>query len=61
MSGPWYFCMKHKTVEGPDGCSNNERMGPYDSEQEAAAAIEKAAARTQQWDAEDRRWDGDEA
>ena len=32
-------------------------MGPYDSEEAAAAALETARANTERWDEEDREWD----
>ena len=50
--------MKHARVEGDDGCKNAERLGPYDSPEEAARALEGAAERTEAWD-EDPRWKDD--
>lgn len=32
-------------------------LGPYDSEDAAARALDTARAKTEQWDAEDREWD----
>jgi len=55
----YWYCIKHHQVEGEDGCPNKDRLGPYDTESEAARALEKAAERTEDWD-QDPRWN-DEA
>jgi len=49
----WYFCLKHKRVEHGAGCPDRDRMGPYDSENEAANALQLAAERNEQWRAQD--------
>jgi hypothetical protein len=49
----WYFCLKHKRVEHGAGCPDRDRMGPYDSENEAANALQHAAERNEQWRAQD--------
>lgn len=51
----YWYCITHHQVEGEDGCPNKDRLGPYDSESEAARALEKAAERTEEWD-NDPRW-----
>lgn len=57
MSQYWY-CLTHNTVEGEVGCPNDERLGPYDTEAEAANALEKARERSEAWD-NDPRWTDD--
>ena len=54
MSEFWY-CLKHHAVEGKDGCKNADRLGPYDSEAEAARALEKIQERNEEWD-NDPKW-----
>jgi hypothetical protein len=54
----WYFCLNHHTVEGQTGCKGADRLGPYDSEAEAARALEKVAERNAEWD-NDPRWNDD--
>ncbi len=54
----FYYCTKHKTVEGEDGCRAADRLGPYDTAEEASHALEIAAERTKQWD-EDPTWNDD--
>ena len=50
MSSYW-FCVKHHRVEqGPDMCPPIDRLGPYDTEEQAAHALEKAAERNEAWD-----------
>lgn len=56
----FYYCLNHKTVEAADGCQNQYRLGPFETETQAAAAVALAKARTEAWDAEDRRWRGDD-
>ncbi|MDP9394555.1 MAG: hypothetical protein M3Q27_10045 [Actinomycetota bacterium] len=57
-SGSWWYCMKHSTVEGDDGCSNSQRMGPYATQVEASHALDIAAERTEAWD-NDPAWNDD--
>ena len=49
MAEHWY-CLKHKTVEGEDGCRNQDRLGPYDSAEEATRALDKVQERNEEWD-----------
>lgn len=51
-AGDWWFCLKHMRVEHGPGCPDRDRMGPYASEAEAAAAIEHARERNRRWEAE---------
>jgi hypothetical protein len=47
--GKWFFCLKHMRVEHGPGCPDRQRMGPYDTEAEAANALQHAAERNEQW------------
>ena len=53
MSSWW--CLTHARVEGPDdeACANMDRLGPYDTREQAAGALDRAAARTAEQDARD--------
>ncbi|NYD58554.1 hypothetical protein BKA08_002792 [Nocardioides marinisabuli] len=54
----YWFCVKHHRVETVDDlCPGKHRMGPYDSREAAANALEIAQARNEEWDEEDERWD----
>ena len=57
--GPWFFCLRHQTVEPRDGCPERYRLGPYDTRQEAEHALQSVAERNEELDAEDREWKGD--
>lgn len=57
--GPWYFCLKHRTVEDRGGCAERHRLGPFDSREEAADALQTVADRNEQADAADRAWERD--
>ena len=49
----YWWCLKHARVEQGPGCPNNERLGPYDTEEMAATAIDRTRARTAAEDARD--------
>ena len=53
----YWFCLKHHTVEGRDGCRNSDRLGPYATAAEAERALDKVEERNEQWDAADDDWD----
>lgn len=46
----YWYCLKHKTVEGEDGCRSADRLGPYASHDEASRALETVAERNEKWD-----------
>lgn len=48
--GKFYFCTKHQAVEGPDGCGPMDRLGPYETREEAERALEKVQERNEAWD-----------
>jgi hypothetical protein len=54
----YWFCLTHQEVEPQDGCPYKDRLGPYETEAEAARALEKAAERTREWD-NDPAWNDD--
>jgi hypothetical protein len=50
MSGPWWWCLDHAEVESQAGCRNAVRLGPFESAESAAHALELAHRRTEEWD-----------
>lgn len=54
----YWFCLTHRAVEGAAGCRNSDRLGPYDSAEEAARALEKVEERNEAWD-NDPDWNED--
>ena len=58
-TGPWFYCLKHTTVEDRDGCAERHRLGPYATREEAERALTSVAEREKQITAEDRDWEGD--
>jgi len=52
----WFYCLKHGTVEGPEGCRAADRLGPYPDKETASRALEIARERTEAADAADREW-----
>jgi hypothetical protein len=57
--GPWFFCLKHNTVEPRDGCAERHRLGPYETREEAQHALASVAERNEKLDQEDKGWDGE--
>jgi hypothetical protein len=53
MSERWYFCLTHRTVEPDLAGPSHDRLGPYASEEEAAAWRERHEGRAGTWEAED--------
>jgi len=56
MADRYYFCLAHDAVEGTKGCPAIDRLGPYDSREEAERALAKVAERNEAWD-NDPNWD----
>ena len=54
----WYNLLTNKVEEGP-GAPKSERLGPFETEDAAANALENARARNEKWDQENATWDGD--
>jgi hypothetical protein len=48
--GEYWFCVTHHAVEKEDGCPNEDRLGPYDTAEEASRALEKVQERNEAWD-----------
>jgi hypothetical protein len=57
--GPWFYCLKHNTVETRDGCAERHRLGPYATRGEAEHALQSVHEREKRLDDEDRAWEGD--
>lgn len=58
----WYWCLTHGEVEQGAGCANMNRLGPYETREQAEQAPARARARTEQQDALDEaedRWGKD--
>ncbi len=53
----WFYCLKHGTVEGAQGCRAADRLGPYPDRETASRALEIAHERTKAEDDADREWD----
>jgi len=58
MAEQYWFCLKHHTVEGADGCKSADRLGPYATREEAGRALEKVEERNEAWD-NDPDWNDD--
>lgn len=57
--GEWYYCLKHGTVEEGPQCRAADRFGPYDSQEEAAHAMDTQRERNEEW-REDPRWNDED-
>jgi hypothetical protein len=57
--GEWYYCLKHQKVEEGPECAAKDRLGPYQSREEAERALETAAERNRDWRT-DPKWNDDD-
>ncbi len=57
-TGKYWYCVKHHSVEGPEGCPIIDRLGPFDTREEAEQALAKAEQRNEEWD-NDPAWNDD--
>ena len=53
----WYNIRTGEVESDEDRSQNDDVMGPYDSREEAAAALATARANTERWDEEDKEWE----
>ncbi len=59
-NGPWFYCLKHHATEPADeGCKAVDRLGPYDTIDEAQHALERVSQRNEAWD-DDPRYDDED-
>jgi len=54
----WWYNLRTQQVEPDEGGPNAERLGPFETEAEAANALQKAAERNEEWAEGDDEWDG---
>jgi hypothetical protein len=51
----FYYCLKHHAVEAAGECPAKNRLGPYETREEAQHALERVAERNEQWRQQDER------
>jgi hypothetical protein len=54
----YWFCLTHHTVEGHEGCRNQDRLGPYPTREQAGRALDLVQERNDDWD-NDPAWNDD--
>ncbi len=60
MAERWYYCLRHMRVEAEEAaCPPAEALGPYDTYEEAARALQTAQERNEAWES-DPRWRDDD-
>jgi hypothetical protein len=50
----WWYCLRHNTVEQEAGCPAKDRLGPYQTKQDAEHALDTVRKRNDEWDRQDR-------
>ncbi len=60
MEPKYYYNISTGQVEEGQQSDAFNVMGPYNTREEAAAALAKAKQRNEEWEAEDRAWEGEE-
>ncbi len=58
MAEEWYWCLPHDRAETGQDCPAAVRLGPYASQEEARAHADRTERRNDEWEAQDRRWEG---
>jgi hypothetical protein len=53
----WYNVSSGQVESDDNKSQSDDVMGPYDSQEEAANALQTARERTEKWDAEDKAWE----
>lgn len=57
----WYFCLEHGKAEpAGEACKADNRLGPYDTREQAENWRAKVEDRNDDWEEQDREWDGEE-
>lgn len=51
----WYNTKTHQVEHGPQSSWEN-RMGPYETRAAAESALDRAKARNQEWEDDDKGW-----
>ena len=56
----YYWCLNHQRVETEANmCAAKHRLGPYETAADAERALDRVRERNEEWEAEDRRWEGE--
>jgi len=50
----FWWCLDHKSVEQGLGCGSTSRIGPYDSKERAASALQRVGEREKEQEAKDK-------
>ena len=53
----WYNVSSGQVESDDNKSQSDDLMGPYNSQEEAANALQTARERTEKWDAEDKAWE----
>ena len=59
LEGTYWYCLKHHRVERFDQTDSSNRIGPFDTTEAAAHALQTIAEREKAYDAEDSAWNDD--
>jgi hypothetical protein len=55
----YYWCLEHHRVEDDtNACAWRDRLGPYQTAEQAQRALEQVEERNRMFDAEDEEWEG---
>jgi hypothetical protein len=57
LEGGFWFCMKHRRVEQYAETDSANRIGPFETADEAARALEIIREREKSYEAEDSAWE----
>lgn len=49
----WWYCLVHLAVEQGTQCANSQRLGPFESQEQAEQVLERIKARNEAADQDD--------
>jgi hypothetical protein len=59
LDGTYWYCVDHHRVEQFEATDSQNRIGPFETEQEAEAALQTIADREKLYEEEDSAWEDD--
>jgi hypothetical protein len=60
LDGTYWYCVDHHRVETFEQTDSQNRIGPFDTAQDASNALQTISDRERRYEEEDSQWENDE-
>ena len=60
LDGTYWYCVDHHRVELFENTDSQNRIGPFETQQEAENALQTIADREKRYEEEDSDWEGED-